>query len=295
MDPTLKTRTISKLKEATPLLTPRLKAVAKYILDNAAEFGLDSIRETARKSGVSTFTLVRLAKRLGFDSYDDLREPFRHALVSSTEDVEGREWIDDLNDAGPTGTIQANATLNSLAIVQRSLQRQPTQKLEAVVDILLGARTVYVTAMRSSYGLAYHFNYIARMALQSMQLVPRHMGSAIDELSDAGPEDVLVALTFVPYSKETIEAAVYAKSLGATVIFITDSEIVAPEFKPDISLLVSTNSTHHIACSSGAMAVLEVLLAMIFQRGGPMVQNRISKYETLRKTHKAYWVSPKKH
>lgn len=295
MDPTLRTRTISRLKEVTPTLSPRLKTVAKYILDNPAEFGLDSIRETARKSGVSTFTLVRMAHQMGFAGYDDMREPFRHALVSSTEDVDGREWVDALRDSGPAGVAHASATLNSLAVVQRSLQRQSTEKLERVADLLLQARTVYVTAMRASYGLAFHFHYIAKMALKSIQLAPSHVGSAIDELSDAGPGDVVLAVTFTPYSRETIEAAMFAKSRGATVVFVTDSEVVAPHFKPDISLLVSTNSTHHFACNSGAMAVLEILLAMIFQGGDQTTETRIRKYEDLRTAHNAYWVAQKKH
>lgn len=82
MDPTLKVRTISRLKEELPALTPRLRTVAKYIVDHPADFGLDPIRETARKAGVSTYTLVRMSQQLGFDSFEDLRDPFRHALVS---------------------------------------------------------------------------------------------------------------------------------------------------------------------------------------------------------------------
>jgi DNA-binding MurR/RpiR family transcriptional regulator len=31
-----------------PDLSPRLKSVAKYIVDNQSDFGLDPIRETAR-------------------------------------------------------------------------------------------------------------------------------------------------------------------------------------------------------------------------------------------------------
>ncbi len=88
LDPTLKTRTITSLKKILPDLSPRLGAAAKYIVDNASDFGLDPIRETARKAGVSTYSLVRLAEKLGFDGYDELREPFRHALVSASAVVD---------------------------------------------------------------------------------------------------------------------------------------------------------------------------------------------------------------
>ncbi|WP_345790936.1 MurR/RpiR family transcriptional regulator [Gymnodinialimonas phycosphaerae] len=263
--------------------------------DNQADFGLDPIRETARKAGVSTFTLVRLAKLLGFDRFDDLREPFRHALVSHTEQVEGRAWLDQWREDSPSAAYQADAAANSLSVVQRSLQRQTPEKLQHAVQMMLQARTVYLTAMRASYGLAYHFHYVARMALRSMELVPRHMSTAIDELKDAGPGDVLMAMTFSPYSLETIEAAAYAKSKGAKLIMVTDSEIMAPGLEPDLTLLVSTLSTHHFACNSGAMALLEILLAMIVKEGGEGARARIADYEALRRDHSAYWSAPKKH
>ena len=41
MDPTLKAKTISTLKDELPNLSPRLKLVAKYIVDHSSDFGLD--------------------------------------------------------------------------------------------------------------------------------------------------------------------------------------------------------------------------------------------------------------
>ena len=140
MDPTLKNKTISRLKDTLPAMSPRLKVVAKYIVDHTSDFGLDPIRETARKCGVSTYTLVRMAKTLGFDGYEELREPFRQALVSSTEIVEQPEWIDNLREAGELGEVQAAAAVNTLALVQRSLERQPQEQMERVAKMLLDAR-----------------------------------------------------------------------------------------------------------------------------------------------------------
>ncbi len=157
MDPTLKTKILQRLKSDIGTLSPALKNVAKYIVDNSADFGLDPIRETARKSGVSTYTLVRLADQFGFASYDELREPFRVALVSRTESIKQQPWIDELREQGATGVIQAEVALKSIAVVQDTLKRQTPQKLERVVDTLLAADTVYLTAMRASYAMAYYF------------------------------------------------------------------------------------------------------------------------------------------
>lgn len=287
MDPTLKNRTISNIKKKTSDLSPRLQAAAKYILDNEADFGLDSIRETARKSGVSSYTLVRLSRQLGFGGFEELREPFRHALVSLNIPTTDAPWLEKWQDAD-TGALTAAAS-NSMAIVSRSLERQSPARIREVAELMTSAREVYVTAMRASYGLAYNFQYVGRMALKSLQIVPRHMSSAIDELSDAGPEDVLIAITFTPYSHETIEAMAFAKSRGVRLVVVSDSEIVAPGLDAEHTLLVSTNSTHHFACNAGAMAVLELLLAMLVEIGGSEAAKRIATYERLRNGYRAYW------
>lgn len=295
MDPARKNRTITVLKRDFSEFSPRMKLVAKYILDNAADFGLDSIRETARKSGVSTYTLVRMAQKLGFDSYEELREPFRHALVSGSENMGQPEWLNDLALRGETGRVQAEAARNSQAIVQRSLERQSPETLERVVDAMLAAENVYVTAVRASYAMAYYFHYVGRMALTSLQLIPRHMNSAIDELNQAQPGDVIIAITITPYSRETVEACKFAQERGVILVLITDSDIVAPELKPEFLLVVSSLSTHHFGCYSGLVAVLEGLLSLLMSRGGDGAEERIKSYEQLRGAYNAYWVVQKKH
>jgi DNA-binding MurR/RpiR family transcriptional regulator len=295
MDPTRKTKVISKLKTDFETLAPRLKLVAKYIVDNPSDFGLDPIRETARKSGVSTYTLVRMANYLGLDRFEDLRAPFRSALVSSSELTANMDWLEAVAGYSDTGPAQAQATLNTLSIVQRSLHQLDPAQAKRVVDMMFAARNVYLTGVRASYGLAYYFHYVGRMALPTLQLIPRHMNSAIDELNYADDQDILIAITFTPYSKETIQACQFAQSRGLKLILIADSDVIAPDLRPSEVLVVSTITTHFFACFSGAMATIENLLALLVERGGTAAEKRIESYEDLRSDIDAYWRKPKKH
>lgn len=294
MDPTLKNRIIATLRDEIPVLPRGLRTVAKYVIDHPSDFGLDPIRETAKKAGVSTYTLVRLAERLGFGGYDEMREPFRQALVSAAVVVEKPAWVEGLRDGGDLGVVQAEAAVNEMAIVQRSLERQNAEQMTRVVDMLMEAPTVYLTAVRASYALAYYLHYVGRMALPSLQLIPRHMNSPIDELHTAQAGDVMIAITFTPYSRETIEACAFARRKGMKLIMISDSEIVSPDFSADETLTVSVLSTYHFGCYAGAMALIETLIAMLVARGGTEAQARISSYEDLRNKSQVYWAAQKK-
>jgi len=294
MDPTLKISVTALLKDAMPTLPRGLRKAAKYVIDHPLDFGLDPIRKTATKAEVSTHTLIRMAEWLGFERYDELRAPFRHALVASAGVGERRGWVDALRGKGDLGTVQANAVENELSIVHRSLERQSLAQMERVVAMLVDAPTVYLTAVRASHALAFYLHYVGRMALPSLQLIPRHMTSAIDDLHTANAGDVMIAITFTPYSRETIEACAFARRKGMKLILISDSEIVSPKFSADETLIASVVSTHHFGCYAGAMALIETLIAMLVAHGSTDAQTRIASYETMRKDSLAYWVAKPK-
>lgn len=293
MDNTLKNKTISKIKENLSSLSPRMKVVAKYILDNQADFGLDVIRVTSRKSGVSTYTLFRMAERLGFDSYDSFREPFRDSLVASVGVLDRPEWLDELATKGEIGQIQADATLNALAVVRRTMERLSPETLEQVADLMIGTRRVYVMAVRASYSIAYYLNYAGRMVLDTLQIIPSHVSSTIDDLNRSQPGDVLIGITTAPYSQETLEACRFAQNRGVKIILITDSEIVAPDLKPEYTLIASAMSTHYFASYSGVTAVIDALLAVLMHKTGSQGQARIDSYEELRQEHDRFWSGKK--
>lgn len=293
MDPTLKNTILKRLQRDIGNMSPALQTVAKYLIDNSADFGLDPIRTTAKKSGVSTYSLVRMADYLGFSSYDDLRAPFRVALVSGTDSIDKPLWIEAMRTNGTNGQQQADSALNTMAVVQHSLANLPTAKLEKVMDTLLAADTVYLTAMRASFAMAYYFQYVGSMVLPSLHLIPRNMNTAVDELNNAQAGDALIVITIMPYSRETIAACEFAQARGVKLILISDSEVVSPDLHPEAVLVADTRSTHHFASFTGITAILETLLALLLERGGMQAQERVHSYEELRARHNAYWVAPK--
>jgi len=293
MDPALRPRITARLKAEIAGFAPQMRTAAKYLLDHPADFGLDPIRETARKARVSTYTFVNLSKILGFSSFEELRAPFRAALVANTPGPANPNWLEELRDRGSSGSAFADAARNALAVVNRTVENQTLDELTIVVDTLTAAGTVYLTGMRASFAMAYYLHYVGRMALPGMALIPRNMGSAIDDLNDAGPRDVLVAIAVTPYSRETIEACRFAQRKGLKLIVLSDSAVVAPDLRPDHNLVASVHTSHDFACYSGLTALIEMLIALLIERGGDTAHDRVSAYDSLRRDSNAYWTSGK--
>jgi len=190
LDPKQTARLLATLKDGISHMPPKLAAAAKYIIDNPGDFALDPVRLTATKAGISANTLVRLAEHLGFDSFEALRTPFRAALVTGQEAGLGEDWLAQMQASdAPSAALQARAARNEINIVARSLRLMTPERTAAIVETLTSARRCYVTATRASYALAHYFHYVGRMALPDLDLVPRHMGSAMDDLIDLSAED----------------------------------------------------------------------------------------------------------
>lgn len=293
LDPHNAARLLQHLKQQIDQLPPKLKAAAKYVIDNPGDFGLDTVRASARKTGISANSFVRLSNHLGFDSFDAFRAPFRSALTTAHEPDLGQDWLDRMAQDGPTGQLQSNAARNQINITARSLRLMTADRTQTIIDTMRAAPRVFVTASRSSYALAYYFHYVGRMALPTLELVPRHMGTAVDDLIDITHDDCLIALTFAPYSAGTIQALRLAAERKARVILISDSEVIAPGIQADHTLAVAAGSLHPFGAIGGAMAVLECLLTHLITAGGPEAINRIESYDALRQTSGAYWSGPK--
>lgn len=287
-DPKQKTRLLKRLKADMADLPPALSGAAKYIIDNPGDFGLDPIRVSAQKAGVSTNSLVRLASHLGFDGFEGLRGPFRASLTTEREGGLGLAWLDRLEQHEATER-HGRIARNEVNIVARSLRLMTPERTAKICRTLTSARRCYITATRASYSLAYYFHYVGRMALPGLDLVPRHMGTAVDEMMDIGPYDCLVAMTFAPYSAETLQALHFAQSRGAQLVLITDSEVITPGLTPDHLLQVADNALHPFGGYAGAMAVLDCLLTHLVDAGGDAAQDRIRQYEALREDTGAYW------
>lgn len=288
MDNNKKSLITRRLQADFERLPTKLRLVAKHIVDHSADFGLDPIRTTAAKIGVSTNTLVRMAKYLEFDSFEALRSPFRNALLTTSEAVDDTRWLDTLSQQGKSSKQLGDAARNTLSIVHRTLHEQEPNNLHEIVDNLFAAQKVFVTGYRGCFGLAHYFYYVARMALPNITLIPQHSNSPMDGLVSACADDVLFAITFSPYSQEIITACNYANERSVPLILLTDSPMIAPEFRAGKLLVASTHTTHHFECHTGAMALLEVLTAMLIQRGGEETVARIASYEDTLHRYEGY-------
>src|SRR6478735_6620379 len=73
----------ARIVEAFASMPAQLQSAAQYILDRPHEVALLSMREQAKQAGVQPATMTRLAKRLGLEGYDAVREMYAETIRSA--------------------------------------------------------------------------------------------------------------------------------------------------------------------------------------------------------------------
>ena len=274
---------IEALLENFPNLSAKLQIAARYIIDHPYEVGVQTMRTLANEAGVHPNSFVRLARQIGFDGYDAMRERFRDFVRSGSGSPEERiSWLQSMEESGGSAALVSEMYSSIEANQEQAFRDQDVEKLDRAADWLLGAERVYVLGLGAGYPLAYYFWYVARMLRDNFILIPRHGSQALDDIVGIGSDDVLVAMTFQPYRKEIIETQGYAGTRGAKTIGISDSPTASLLREADLGLSVPTHTPHFFHSNAAVSALLETLCALMVARGGSEATRHVREFTELR-------------
>lgn len=247
-----------------------LAAFAVWVLDHYDEVAFSSIRSLAEKADVNANTVTRLSKELGYEGYDAFRADVQLALRARTIGYAARaEALRDRAGGDVYSELIAANRINTEAVFSPEMLRL----IDQCVSPLLSARRVYTVGVRSCYSIAHYLAYVGGMAFNNFVSVPAQPGSILDQLSRAGPEDIVIAISFEHYSTEVIRAAQIARDVGARVLSITDSHaspIAAGAWRV---VPLPLEGPQFMPSMNAALIVAELLLAGMMARSADAVVN----------------------
>jgi DNA-binding MurR/RpiR family transcriptional regulator len=259
----------ASIVEAFDLLPPQLQTAARYMLDRPDDVALLSMREQARRAGVPAATMTRLAKRLGLDGYDSVRELYAGAVRAGTLGFAGKAGV-QVEVQALHGERALAAEMATMLSRQIAALAEPAA-LDRLVDAasrLHEARRVYCLGLRSCHAAAWHFHYMLSLLGDKTVMLDDAGGTGLDAIRDAGTADALLVASVEPYARATIEGARYAADRGVRVVALTDSEVSPLAQIANNTILVATGSPSFFHTMTPLLAVAEILAALVAGRGG---------------------------
>jgi DNA-binding MurR/RpiR family transcriptional regulator len=255
--------------QAFDTMSGQLQTGARYVLDRPRDVALLSMREQARQAGVQPATMTRLAKHLGMDGYDEVRELYAEAVRDGGLGFAGKAGVQVISQKLKGDKALAADMLKSIG--NQIAQLATPAGLERLVNAakaLASARRIYCLGLRSSHSIAWHLHYVLTLVGDRSIHIEGIGATGSDALARATSRDVLLVASVMPYTRLTIELAEYAVAQGIDVVAITDSEVAPLAQIAQHVVLVPTESPSFFHAMSPAFAVAEVLGAVIAGRGG---------------------------
>jgi DNA-binding MurR/RpiR family transcriptional regulator len=205
-------------------LPRRLVQVAAFALENPDEIAFGTVASVAAQAKVQPSTLIRFAQTIGYAGFTDLQDVFRAQLKSRWPDY--RERLGRLGAGGEDsggGAILDGFAESAIASIERVRHTIAAPEVDRAAALLAKADTIYLLGLRRAFPVTAYLAYaLGKLGLRAV-LVDQIAALGPEQLAGATGSDVLIAVSFTPYTPTTIELAHELASRKVPVITITDS------------------------------------------------------------------------
>lgn len=272
-----------RLTEEWDALTPEAQKAARYVLENPQDVGVSTVREIAEAANVKPNTVVRMARQVGFDGYEDFRAPFRDAIRRGSITFEDRaRWLQSIAKQGELGGLFADMVGGAIRNIEETFSTISADSLHAAAKAIWASDNTYTLGVGVNNANARNFTYLASTGMVRFHAIPRSGNSAVDDLAFAGPKDVLIAITCKPYRSEVVAAVDIAREQGLIVIGISDSPASPIIRGADHGFVVRADTPQFFPSSVSTLALLETLLSFVIASASDEIVERVERFHTRR-------------
>ncbi len=246
-------------------LSPQLQRIARTALEDPNTFALETIVNIAKKAEAQPSSLVRFAKAFGYSGFSDMQKVFRLRLIEGVPANRGRiyDQHEKLEEAAQDDPLSILKELSETSIDSLTWLQEDTtaEALKAAMELLAKARQIYVLGQRRAFPVASYISY----ALTRME-TPCHLldfvgGMAPQQAALMTADDLLIAVSFAPYSPAVVEIVKETHIRGTPILTITDTLSSPLSRYCSHYFTVRESNSHRFRPLTGSMVLAQAIVA----------------------------------
>jgi DNA-binding MurR/RpiR family transcriptional regulator len=201
-----------------PSLPENQRKVADFLIQNIRDVPFLSVVDIERKSGTSKATVVRLTQSLGLSGFQELRSRLLAGVQSAIQQPDQFALL-ERKDHQDTLTMVARQDVKN---INETIKHLDKETFHAIATKIIKASHVYTLGLGISSLmakiLAYSLNQVAVKATPFIH----DYETFLEQLPFVTPDDLIIAFSFPPYSKETVDTIKLAHRQRVPIVAITD-------------------------------------------------------------------------
>ncbi len=254
-------------------LTESERRLAEVVLEAASDLSAFTAGELAARADVSAATAARFFRRLGYESYGDLRRSVRDA----------RTWgspLYELSSAEQPADF-ARHVAQDIENLQRLAAELPPASLAAAVDLLASARRVHVIGFRNSAALASYARGLLAHVKPDVRLLPLAGQTLAEELVDLTSDDAFLVFGFRrrPPALRDVMAAV--RDSDARILLVTDASAARTAHLAHVTLRCPNQGASLFDSYVAPMSLISHLASAVSAALGAAAEGRLASIEDL--------------
>ncbi|KAF1028697.1 MAG: HTH-type transcriptional regulator MurR [Burkholderia plantarii] len=262
---------LQRITEGYETLPKQLKSIASYIDENRASVMMDSTSDIAERCGVHPSAVVRFAQRFGFSGFSDLQAVFREAYTGLNPSVQSyqqriRSLIDTKADGLSVPDVARQFIDASRAGLDELAAGLDDAQFGAAVTMLEKAENIYVIGVRRSFAVASYIVYALQHTAKRVHLVSGIGGMYREQIRSVRKGDVVIAISFAPYGKETQYCLRAARRNHASTLVISDSRLSPLVRDASAHLLVKEGSAFAFRSLTSTICLCQALFIALAYR-----------------------------
>ena len=277
------------LEEKAPTFSKGQRAIAKYITESYDKAAFLTASKLGKTVGVSESTVVRFAVELGYDGYPSMQKAMREMVLNRLTSVQRIEVANDRIGDQDVASMVLHSDMEKLRQTGEILDRDA---FRASVNALLSAKRIYIVGVRSAAPLANFLGYYLGYMFNNVHIVTASGSSEMfEKIVGITAGDAVVAFSFPRYSTATLRAAGYCRSVGATVVGVTDNKQSPLAQSSDHVLLAKSDM---VSLVDTLVAPLSVANALIVALAAKREKELAKTFNTLERVWEEYHVYEKR-
>ncbi len=194
--------------------------VATYFLTNPNDFAFLTLEGIAAKMDISTTSVIRFCRKIGFSGYTDFRDSVRSGFKYSLTLPDKYERAVSIKSPN---TQLHNIMESTVRCIEQSFNEIPPERLSISVYEIAHAKRVFCFGMKESFALA-HYAYTRFLTVRpNVFLLNAGQNGEIESVLSLNENDLCVFFLFHRYTKQSLKILELLKKRGVKVILITSA------------------------------------------------------------------------
>lgn len=273
----METNIIKKLKLKENNSSKMFRLISTYMLENLNQIPLLNLKELCDLSGVSTATIVRFCKKLGFEGYSELQATLKNYLKKDV--IPTKEFRESILSDKESFQVFNDIIDNNIEMLKNLKTESIFLDLEEIVDILNSGKKIYIIGNRLSFSFAYYFYYLLKEVKGEVEFITSDREDYTHKLLYIDKKDVIFSICFYPYVNFSYKITKFFKDKGCKTICMTDT-IDSPFVEIGDKVLYAYNNSNTYSFIS-AISLLNFIVTMYAKKNKEYSLNQLKKLKDI--------------